>query len=508
VLAMDWALPVAAALSGALIAASFLRFQLYLLAWFAFVPLLWALRQAPNRAAAVRLGWVAGLATNIPAFYWLVYTIHVFGGFPWIVAAFFYGCLSLFTSTQFVLFALARWRSGTGPLLLAAPATWVSLELLFPNLFPWRMANSQYPVPTLLQSGDLFGPFGLSFVMLWFAAALAQLLPARTAETQVAPAPRRFLPLGLATAALLALVAYGRVQLAWIDRLLQQSPTAQVALVQGNISIEDKGDTKLIDTNLDQYRALSLPLQEHTDLIVWPETVSQRWIAADTRYLGSKENPFPELATTLLFGGLAYRMTGPQTADEFNSSFLVGPGGEVLGRYDKRILMPFGEYLPFASYFPAIRKISPNTAGFLAGTGVRVWDVGGKFKLGPLICYEDLISDMPRHTTSAGAEVLLNILNDAWYGESAAPVQHQALAIWRSVENRRYLLRGSNTGVTSIIDPAGRILSEGGLFTAEVIAGEIHPLNVISFYTRYGDVFAWSAVFASTVLLALGRRRA
>lgn len=500
---IDRRLQIAAALTGILISSSFLSFRLYAVAWFAFVPLLWALRQAKDRRTVTRLGWIAGLTTNLPAFHWLIYTIHVFGGFPAIIAVFFYSCLSLFTSTQFVLFTLAARRSGRGPLLLAAPAIWVSLEFLFPNLFPWRMANSQYEVPLLLQSGDLFGPFGLSFVIVWFSAAIAQWLPPLEAERETSQ--QRALPLALAGGAALALALYGHVRLGEIDTLLQASDSVEVALVQGNISIEEKDDQTLIDTNLERYRELSLPLQATTDLVVWPETVSQHWIEADSRTLSVKTNPFPDLKTHLLFGGLAYRLTGPDSADEFNSSFLIGPGGTVHGRYDKRILMPFGEYIPFAWLFPAIRKLSPNTAGFLAGEGVQVWDIGGKFKLGPLICYEDLIAAMPRETTLAGAEVLLNILNDAWYGESAAPVQHQALAIWRSVENRRYLLRGSNTGVTSIIDPAGRIVAEGGLFTEEVIRGRIQPLKLLTFHTRFGDVFAWSVVIGAALLLATAR---
>lgn len=483
----------AAAIGGLLIAASFLRFQLFAVAWLAFVPLLWALAQAPDRRTAMRIGWVAGLTTNIPAFYWLVYTITVFGNFPWPLAVFFYLCLSLFTATQFVLFAVGLHRTGAGPLALAAPALWVTLEFWFPNLFPWRMAHSQYHLPVLMQIGELTGPYGLSFVMVWFAAAVARFV--RT------PTGRAAAPVALSVASAAAIFVYGQSRLIQIDQLLAESPKADVALVQGNISIVDKGDYKLFDTNLEQYRSLSLPLQAESDLIIWPETVSQHWIPADSQQLNAPENPFPDTTTQVLFGGLAYRLTGPKSADEFNSSFLIGPHGKVYGRYDKRILMPFGEYLPFASYLPFIKSLSPNTAGFTPGEDVEVWNVGDKFRLGPLICYEDLIASMSRETTAAGAQVLLNILNDAWYGDSAAPVQHQALAIWRTVENRRYLLRGSNTGVTSIIDPAGRIVAEGGLFTTEVIRGTVHPLDVLTFYTRYGDVFAWACVALALMFL-------
>jgi apolipoprotein N-acyltransferase len=168
--------------------------------------------------------------------------------------------------------------------------------------------------------------------------------------------------------------------------------------------------------------------------------------------------------------------------------------------------MPFGEYIPFASYFPAIKSLSPQTGGFTPGRNVAVFDLGN-VKIGQLICYEDIVSDMPRHTTQAGAEVLLNILNDAWYGRTAAPYQHQALALWRAIENRRYLLRGSNTGVTSIIDAAGRVVAEGGLFTEEVVSGTVRRLQLSTFYTRYGDVFGWLITAAAGALLVSGRKR-
>ena len=484
----------AAAASGLLIAACFLRFQLWPLAWVAFAPLLWAPGRAPTRRDAARVGFIAGLTTNLPAFYWLVYTINVFGGFSYPLALFFYACLTLFTASEFVLFALAWRRSGPGPLALAAPLLWVSLEFLFPNLFLWRMANCQLHVPVLLQIGDITGPFGLSFVMVWVSAALVELI-----------VRRRLVPLVAAATATLAVVVYGVWRLPIVERATASAPTVRVALVQGNVGIKEKGDVRYFDVNLNTYLQLSEPQQDSVDLIVWPETVSQRWVQADATQLDEKDNPFDDLHTHLIFGGLAFRLLGPHEAEEFNSAFLIGPNGAVLGRYDKRILMPFGEYLPFASYLPFIKSLSPETGGFTAGTTVSVFDVAGKVKVGQLICYEDLLANMSRHATQAGAEVLLNILNDAWYGNTAGPYQHQALALWRAIENRRYLLRGSNSGVTSIIDAAGRVVAEGGLFTAEVVRGTVPRLQLSTFYTRYGDVFVWLVVAGAAAVLVRKR---
>jgi apolipoprotein N-acyltransferase len=279
-----------------------------------------------------------------------------------------------------------------------------------------------------------------------------------------------------------------------------------VALVQGNVGIKEKGNVHYFDINLDTYARLSAAVQDRTDVIVWPETVSQHWIPTNATRLADKENPFAGLQRYLIFGGLAFRVVGPHDAEEFNSAFLMGPDGVVLGRYDKRILMPFGEYLPFATYLPFIRTLSPQTGGYTAGTAVSIFNIGNKVRIGQLICYEDLLASMSRDSTRAGAEVLLNILNDAWYGNTVAPYQHQALALWRAIENRRYLLRGSNSGVTSIIDPLGRVVAEAGVFREEVVTGTVHPLHIETFYTRHGDVFIWVVLASAGALLVRGRR--
>lgn len=493
---IGWAPYAAAAVSGLCIAACFLDFDLLPLAWVAFAPFLWALRQARDRRDVVRLAWVAGLCTNVPAFHWLTYTIHVFGGFPTVVAYFFYLCLSLYSSLQFVLFAVALRRTGPGPLALAAPLLWVTLEFLFPNLFPWRMAHTQFHVPEMLQVGELTGPYSLSFAILWFAAGLVEVITA----------PRRFVPLVGAAITGCLIAVYGVWRLPQIDAAIAAAPKMRVGLVQANISLEQKGNQSYFDVNLDRYAALSKPIQDEVDLLVWPETVSQFWTPADTTQLDGKAHPYPDLGTTLFFGGLAYRVTGPRTADEFNSAFLIEPDGRVIGRYDKRILMPFGEFLPFDQYLPWIRQLSPATAGFTAGTEAKVYTIPDNgMRLGTLICYEDLLSEMTRATTNAGAEAIVTILNDAWYGDSAAPHQHQVLALWRTVETRRYLLRGSNSGVTSIIDAAGRVVREGGVFTEEVIVGDVPRLNLITPYVLFGDVFAWLVVGAAALLMLIRR---
>jgi apolipoprotein N-acyltransferase len=494
-----WQMIVAPLVTGALIAAPWLDFSLFPLAWVAFAPLLWALGRAGSRREALRLGLLAGLATNVPAFYWLVYTIHVFGGFPYPLALFFYGCLSLFSATQFVLFAWGFQRLRFGPLGLFAPLLWVALEFLFPNLFPWRMANSQLEMPLLMQSGDLAGPYLLSFVMVWVSAGIALALSAR----------RRLAPLAAAVVAAAALVLYGVWRTDQVQAAIQGAPTVRVGLVQGNIGIYEKGNVSLFDVNLEHYRELSTPLQGQVDVLIWPESVAQWWTEAGTEQVAPKHNPYVGTSAYLIYGGLAYEYP-PEGGEArmYNSAFLIDGGGRVFGRYDKQVLIPFGEYIPFGWLAPSVYDLSPQTSHFTPGSDLAPLQVPGLIRIAPLICYEDVPGNIARAMTAAGAEALLTIFNDAWFGRSMAPYQHEAIAVWRAIENRRYFVRVGNAGVTGVVDPFGRVLDRLGMFTAETLRAEIRPLQIATVYTRIGDTFAWGIVAIAAGCLVLARWKA
>ncbi|MEO8601937.1 MAG: apolipoprotein N-acyltransferase [bacterium] len=484
--------------TGAMIAASWLDFALYPLAWIAFVPLLLALDRAATRREALRIGWIAGLATNIPAFYWLVYTIHVFGGFPYALALFFYGALSLFSAAEFALFAWGFHRLRFGPLGLAVPLLWVALEFLYPNLFPWHMANSQLEAPLLMQSGDLAGPYLLSFVMVWCSAGVVFAL--RT--------PRRWAPLGAALSAALLLVGYGLWRMPQIQTAIDAAPHVAVGLVQGNIGFKQKGDVAMFDVNLDTYRQLSAPLQGQVDVLIWPESVEQHWLPADSDVVPKKYHPYPGTQAHLIYGGLAFEY--PEAGGEpfmYNSAFLVDGDGRVFGRYDKHVLIPFGEYIPGGGLIPGLYDLSPQTSHFTPGGKIATLDVPDTLRVAPLICYEDVPASIARAMTGAGAEALLTIFNDAWFGDSMAPYQHEAIALWRAIENRRYFVRVGNAGVTGVIDPFGRVLGRLGMFTAETLRADVRPLHVETVYTRVGDVFGWAVVAVAVLCLVRTRRR-
>lgn len=492
---LSWATIVLPAAGGALLAVPFIDFALYPFAWVALVPFVWRLTQVRTYREAAIAGLLAGMAGLVPAFWWLVYTIRVFGGFPAPIALFFYLCLSVYSSGVFVLFALGVRRAGFGVLGIHVPVLWVTCEFLYPNLFPWRVGHTQFHLPVLTQIGDLTGPYGLSFVMVWVSAGVTAFLRSRRAwPTLIA-----------AVTATIAVVAYGLIRMPVVQAAIDAAPVVRVGLVQANIATFEKENVTLFDVNVDRYRRLSAPLQARIDLLIWPESVAQWWVATSAPRLAAKDHPYPGLQTSLIYGGLAYTphygTSGKRRADKYNSAFLIDPPGTVLGRYDKQVLLPFGEFMPGASWFPQLAAMSPQTGDFTPGARPVTLDVPGKVRVAPLVCYEDLPAGIARRMTQIGAEALLTIFNDAWFGRSVAPYQHEALALFRAIENRRYFLRVGNAGVTGVIDPIGRVVARLGQFTEEVLETEIRPLQLSTFYTRHGDVFGWLVVAAAALIL-------
>jgi apolipoprotein N-acyltransferase len=479
--------------SGIALGASFLDFRLAAVAWAGIAGLLVALDGATPRRG-FRLGFAAGLAGIALAFHWLIYAFRVFGGFSLPVAALLYVPPVAWMALQLGAAGLLIAWLGPLPLALGPPLAFTAIEFLFPSLFPWRLAHSQYRVVPLLQSGDLAGPYVLTFAMAWIGAAVALAVraarrPARDGRRRAAAA------LAASVLAVTSLAVWGIARSRAVERARAGAPSVRIGVVQGNVGVEQKGRRALFTRNLEEYRGLSRAIAGESDVLIWPETVVQDRIPTDTHALASGLHPFPDTPRPLIFGGLAVAGRGRERR-LFNSAFLVRPDGTLAARYDKRILVPFGEYMPFADRFPALRTLSPATGNFRAGTGPTVLAATPDARFGLLICYEDVDPASARTTVREGATALLNLTNDAWYGDTAQPVQHQALALWRAVETRRDLVRATNTGLTSVIAASGRVLAELPLFTAGTLSVEVRLLDRTTFYTAYGDVFGWGVVLA------------
>jgi len=493
-------LPVLAA---ALLAAPFLEPLSFPLAWIAFVPLFWTLTQAKTLRHAVFYGWLMGFAAHLIGFHWLVYTISAFGGFPYAVSVIVFVIYAALQGIQMAIFALLVRSVGFGPLHIFPALLWIPLEFLFPLLFPWYVANSQVSFSWLIQSADLVGPYGASFIVVWCNAAVYRAVTAQKEER-----PGALIPLAYAALGVVISLLYGYQRLGIVDEEIANARKLSVGAVQGNVDIDLKWNPILARKNLDKHRELTAQL-DAASLIIWPESAIEFLIPEDLPALPLDLMPaFKSERSFFIFGAKSYRGTlGRPGAKAFNTAFVTDAKGRILGRYHKQVLLAFGEYLPFAKILSLIPAM-PFADGFTAGPGPVVFHLARGVRVAPLICYEDLMPDLARKFVSeTRANILVNLTNDAWYGRSVGPWQHLRLAQSRAIETRRTLLRVTNTGVTSLVNAKGEVVKTLPMFTPAVMQTEVEILNGETYYVRFGDWFAWglTAITVGMVLFRLKR---
>jgi apolipoprotein N-acyltransferase len=404
--------------------------------------------------------------------------------------------------------------------LLLAPFVWVMVELARTRLtgFPWDLLGiAQVDNIPLARIATLTGVYGLSFEIMLVNTALAAAFLMREETNQ---RPKR-MPLLFAAVAAAALLQAGR----WIT-----PPPAAVdhtaRLVQQNIPVLQGGDwtQEYFESTLRDLSWVSLhppvlngPGQDpsrpgsaqaaspHPDLIIWPESPAP-FYTTDPAFRETVSHVAREAQTWVLAGSLGVGNAGetPAHATElYNSASLISPAGEWVTRYDKVHLVPFGEYVPFKRIFGFAGGLTKEVGDFAPGTSRAPLEAGSS-RLGVFICYESIFPGEIRQLAANGAEVFINISNDGWYGDSGAYAQHLKQARMRAVENARWLLRATNTGVTAAIDPYGRVVSTMPRKLRAVLEAHYRLSDRITVYTRHGDWFAYLCAIISWGALGLG----
>jgi len=246
------------------------------------------------------------------------------------------------------------------------------------------------------------------------------------------------------------------------------------------------------------YKNLSASLaSQGPRLIIWPETAVPFYLQFD-KNLGPEVFDMSRHANAYLFTGAPAYKGYAQDVEYYNSAFLISPEGEIIGKYDKTHLVPFGEYVPLKKYLPFIHKLVVGVGDFTPGKRLEPLEFEGN-SFGVLICFESIFPELARGFIKKGAGFLINITNDAWFGRTSAPYQHFSQSIFRAVENKVFLIRAANTGISGVIDPVGRVRVQSGIFTREAIGDEIklRDARLFTFYSRYGDIFAIGCLFLS-----------
>ncbi len=488
--------------SAILLAAPFLFPVLFPVTWVSLIPLLWLLQRVSVRQALL-FGLGVGGVMNLLGFYWLNYTIRVFGGFPHGLSEIIWLGFAVYAALPVALFSLLVRFYGLGPLGLFPALFWVTIEFWFPLLFPWHLANSQSYFLTLIQSADLIGPYGTSFVLVWVNSVLYQI-----GEGVFVSKSRKRIPVTETTivgAVLAGFLVYGHARLAAVSTEMEAAPAITVAAVQGNISIRTKGNLTYLQSNLASYKDLTSKIQG-AQLVVWPESAVEAWVPQNMKRLPPQlPLPLPPGVSFLIFGVRSLeRDAATSKTKVFNSAFLVDREGQVVSRYHKQTLLAFGEYVPLTSVLSLLPGMPPIGQGFSRGDGPRTLDLSSTIRLAPLICYEDLMPWLSRRFVAAShANLLVNLTNDGWFGNTVAPWQHARLSQWRAIETRRSLVRATNTGVTTVINPRGEILESLPVYSTGVLNVKVPLMKSKTFYVRFGDWFTWVATAASLSIVII-----
>lgn len=497
-----WAAFGLATLSLVLCPIGFAGIDVWPIAFFAWVPLILALRgQTPKRAVA--LGWWAGFGMTAIGFHWLVEMLEVFSGFPLPLCIVFAAVVCVQKGGRIALMALlyARmsrrgWHHG-----LSFLAAFAVSELVYPLLFPWYYGASVHRVPLLMQTADLGGPIAVSMVILAVNVALAEL--AIIVAFKQKP-DRRMLVGGLAVLALA--VGYGFLRMRSVDARVATGTTIKVGMVQGNQGLKDRG--RAVAVHVERTKEL---LEQGVDLVVWSEAAIPRGYEV-TRYEKEIKRVTGTLKVPTVVGAVLYERipdAGPKgrRARYFNTALIADAAGDIKGRYDKQFLLMFGEYLPLGDTFPILYKWSPNSGAFSPGTSFQPLPFGEQ-RLATMICYEDIIPSFVNKLVAAGKpNLLVNMTNDAWFGDTIEPWQHLALAKFRSVEHRLFLVRVTNTGVTAIVDPVGRVQVHGGTFAEEALVGQVTFLGGSTVYSTLGDGPWWIVTLLVALASVVHRQR-
>jgi apolipoprotein N-acyltransferase len=511
-----------AATTGILLPYCFPRYDLGLLAWVALIPLHIALDGLSRRTQAFWLGWLAGIISATGIMSWVVTAMNTYGKVP---VVFSYGIMLLLTaylglyvalySAGVVWFRMLVPRYG----LFAAPCLWVTLELLRTYLFsglPWSLLGySQYRQLDLIQIADHLGVYGVSFLIVLTNVALAELY------LWLSPLFRGFRPARLpwelvTTAAMLVGLSWAySTSLIASEGIERPKAVLRVGVVQPNIDQAVKWNQAYRDETLRRYDRLTESFGYGTDLVVWPEAATPFIYEREPVYQLQLVAMANRASAPLLFGSPAVRFDADRKPFLLNSAYLLSPDGQLLGRYDKQHLVPFGEYIPLkSSLLFFLEKLVEGIGDFQAGPGPTILsfqlkgsDGGGparRVKLGVVICYEVIFPDLVRRMPIGGAEFLVTITNDAWFGDSSAPYQHFSMVVFRSVENHLAFARAANTGISGFIDPFGRIIAASPLFTETSLQAEIPVRQEKTFYSRHGDVFAYGCMLISLLFCLYG----
>ena len=491
--------------------------------WFCLTPLLYALLSHKRNGMLLRpyqtalLAYLSGVLWYAGNCYWIYRTMHVYENIPGIASFGILLLFSLYVGLYHALFGALvgalHLKFSRTTVLLASPFLWVAVELARARItgFPWDLLGyTQVDNLALTSIAPWTGVMGLSFVI----AAINALWLIRPATTN---RPKQYLPTGIATiCVILATIA------ATHNRSTEPEPTQAVAtLVQENLGVGTEAANESKQHMLDSFSQLSLhpaiglkpkdrrlfgsPINDNSQIIVWPEAPTD-FVDSDPTLRHAISSLALETKSPVIINDVTVASSAEDgRANLYNSASFYLPDGSYAGHYDKMHLVPFGEYTPYKPLFFFVGHLLDDLV-FIPGTQRTLFNVGGK-SYGVFICYESIFGDDMRLFARNGAQVLINISDDGWYGDTSAPWEHLDMVRMRAIENRRWVVRSTNTGITAAIDPLGRVTAMIPRHVRTSVQVAFGYRNDITFYSQHGDWFAWLCALLTSTLLIFGYSR-
>jgi apolipoprotein N-acyltransferase len=465
------------------------------------VPLLILSTSSGSARQAARRGFVAGTLGNLLLVYWIAYTVAVQGNLGWVLgsisALLVSAYLGVYVSVAAAIAHRLRRRFGIAG-LWAFPVAWVCIEYLRAVLFtgfPWLLLGYSLSGNSFLrQAADLAGVYGLGFLLATASVCLYR----AGSKAARGKHPGALVHLAGAAAVAAFLFVYGATGRG-PEREGMQGETLLIGVAQGGIDQSVKWSPSHQKETLGIYGALTKEAREKgAEVVVWPETAAPFFYGWEPEMSAVVDAAAAQNRVAILFGAPWF---DPSAGGKyFNSVFFLDGRGIAMGRYDKRHLVPFGEYIPLRPLLFFLRKLTVGEEDFSAGVGPALFTVRGE-PVGASVCYEAVFPEIIRESVREGARWLVNVTNDAWFGDTVAPHQHLAMARMRTVEFRRPMVRAANSGISAVIDERGEVVARLGLFLRGTMVARIHPQREETTYAKTGDLFAISCTIMTFLIL-------
>ncbi|MBF0120728.1 MAG: apolipoprotein N-acyltransferase [Desulfobacterales bacterium] len=485
-------------LSGLILTIAFPKLCYAWFIWFAFIPINIALCCALPKKGFY-YGFICGYIHYLTLLYWLIHTFINYAYFNWILALLILLLFCAYLALYFgIFFSLIAWLcSKPATLLFLFPILWVALEYIRSFLFsgfPWELIGySQYANLYLIQIADIFGVYGISYLIAFFNVSIFLLFLYFTKKKWHGVLIEKQLVRYIFCSIIIifgSVFLYNYFQINSLEKLFNNVKSIRAGIVQGNIEQLDKWEAKHQTITIEKYINLSYKMKDDKpDIVIWPETALPFYYTYDVKLSKLVEEGIKKNETDFLVGSPSFTRDN-DLIKYYNSAYLINAKGEPLGKYDKIHLVPFGEYVPIKNFLPFINKLVEGVVGDFSSGKIGQILNWNKCGIGVQICFEILFPELSIAAVKNGAELIITITNDGWFGDTSAPYQHFSMAVFRAVENKRSLIRSANTGISGFVNPIGKVLGMTDIFQDKTLLCELPIINKKTIYNQFGDVFA------------------